>query len=175
MERPAWTPQRLFLARCSTCHDPGRVYHRDARRDEWREVVYRMQRMPQSGITPKEAETILDYLVSLRGNARPATGRRGGRDAYGDEWLSILETATVKDGKVRLGGRTYGVKVDGLTAALKRGRKSWTAALGDDGKPALTARLDGWKIGDVAYEIHLVFYEVRDGRVRIARALRRAP
>lgn len=172
-------PHRLFLARCSTCHDPGRVYHRRADRDEWREVVRRMQRMPQSGIAPREADRIIDYLVSLRGRTRaPANDGResvGGREAYGKEWLSVLEIATVSEGGVRLGGRDYKVEVDGRSAVLTRGRKSHLVGLDDRGRPAATARVNGWKIGDTAYEIHLVFYEIRAGRVRLGRALRRTP
>ena len=51
--------RRLFLARCSTCHDPGRVSHRGASRGEWREIVFRMQRMPQSGISKADANKII--------------------------------------------------------------------------------------------------------------------
>ena len=65
------SPKRLFRRRCSTCHGPARVFHREAGRREWREIIDRMRRMPQSGISPAEAEIILEYLVSLRGK-RPS-------------------------------------------------------------------------------------------------------
>ncbi len=163
----------LFLARCSACHDPGRVSHRVASRDEWREIVYRMQRMPQSGISPADAAAILDHLAAPARRAPKASV--GGRKAYGKEWLSILETATVRDGAVRIGGRDYKASVKGLTVFLRRGKRSRTVALSDDGKPARTAITDEWRIGRTRYEVHLVLYEVRGDTVRLGRALRRTP
>ncbi len=165
----------LFLARCSACHDPGRVSHRIASRDAWREIVYRMQRMPQSGISKRDAAAIIDYLASPAKTRAPTGKTLGGRKGYGKEWLSILETATVRDGTVRIGGRDYKASVKGLTVFLRRGKKSRTVALTKDGKPALTSMTDEWRIGKTRYEVHLVLYDVRGDRVRVARALRRTP
>jgi mono/diheme cytochrome c family protein len=167
----------LFLARCSACHDPGRVYHRIAGPDEWRSIVDRMRRMPQAGISPREADVIVAYLVSLRGGAAaaPATGRVGGPEAYGPEWISVLEVATVREGAVRLGGKGYRVAVDGRAATVQRGGWTRRVALDEAGEVAETALMESWRIGTVAYEVHLVLYEIRDGRVRLGRALRRAP
>jgi hypothetical protein len=165
---------RLFRARCSTCHDPSRVYHRRASRDGWREIVFRMQRMPQSGITPAEARRIVDYLATLQRAPAAAPGAAyGGRTAFGDEWLSILEVATVTDGRVRLGGREYDVRRDGLRVTLAHGRRVRIVAFAEDGTVAETSPVDSWRIGDTVYELHLVLYEIRGDRIRVGRALRR--
>jgi hypothetical protein len=172
-DAPKPGPRALFLRRCSSCHDPNRVYHRVADRDEWREIVERMRRMPQSGISPEDARTILDYLVSLR--RAPAKESDGGREAYGDEWLSVLETARVREGRARLGGREYEVAVDGRSATLRHGKETHVVALpGEDGAP-LTARVAQWQVGDARYEVHLILYRVRGGSAVLGRALRRVP
>lgn len=183
--KPAKSPEtkspeeRLFRKRCSLCHDPMRVYHRIAGRDEWREIVRRMQRMPQSGISPRDATAIIDYLVSLRGQGvrRKAKGRFGGRKAFGDEWIAVLETARPdKEGRASLGGKTYKVSVDGLTAQLQRGKgKLHTVSLTAKGTAGATSLSKSWNIGDVTYEIHLILYAVFDGTPRFGRALRRMP
>ena len=171
---PPGKAKRLFLSRCSSCHDPGRVYHRTAARDEWREIVNRMRRMPQSGISPQDAAIILDYLVSLRGRAPEGT-RIGGRRAYGKEWLAILQVAAVRDGRVRLGRVSYAATRDGLEVALKRGKQRHVVSLTAAGQAGKTARIDRWKIGKAIYELHLVLYEIRGETVRIAHALRKLP
>jgi hypothetical protein len=178
-DRPRSAPEgrSLFLSRCSSCHDPGRVHHRRADRDEWREIVDRMRRMPQSGISPREAEIILDYLVSL-GEGAPAPQERvlGGRAAYGPEWLSILEVATVREDRVRLGGVLYEVEADGLELTLRPDKEiRHVVSLTGKGAAGRTARVRRWKAGKVAYEVHLVLYAIRGDEVRVARALRRIP
>ena len=169
--------RRLFLARCSTCHDPGRVSHRVASRGEWREIVFRMQRMPQSGISKADANSIIGYLATLgRRRAPAAKGKMvGGRRAYGAEWLSILETAPIRKNRVTLGGITWQASIEGLTVFLRRGKRTRTIALTEDGKPAATSLVDEWRVGATRYELHLVLYRVRGDRVRVARALRRSP
>ena len=106
-DRPApraqQTGERLLLARCSSCHSPQRVFHRRASRDEWREIVNRMARMAQSGIAPPDARAIIDYLASSEVSRQTI----GGRNAFGSSWLSILEVATVKKQRVKLGGVVY--------------------------------------------------------------------
>ncbi|MFQ5845376.1 MAG: c-type cytochrome, partial [Planctomycetota bacterium] len=169
--------RKLFRARCSACHDPSRVFHRRASLDEWREIVERMRRMPQSGISPAEAKRIVAYLRSLRPR-RPVGskgGRRvGGRKAYGPEWLSILETATVRDGRVRLGGRIYTVRIRAGEVRLHDAPKSrtWVVSLTPEGRPGRTARIERWQVGAKTYEVHLVLYERRGETVRLGRALR---
>jgi len=166
--------KRLFLQRCSACHDPSRVYHRQAARGEWKEIVDRMRRMPQSGISPRDAEVILGYLVSLRGKApAPPQARLGGKSAFGGEWLSILQTATVRDGAVGLGRRTYDATRDGLTVSLRYGRRTRVVSLTADGKPCETSVLDRWRVGKTTYELHLVLYELAGDTVRVARALKK--
>lgn len=166
--------KKLFEKRCSACHDPGRVYHRTADRDEWREIVQRMRRMPQSGITRADAKIILDYLVSLRGGG-DRRDALGGRAAYGEEWLSVLETALVKDGRVRLGGRDYTAERDGKSVTLRYRGKEYAVALPEGDEAPTTARTGGWRIGETRYEVHLVLYRIRGDAVRIGRALRRLP
>lgn len=170
------SPRELFLKRCSACHAPGRVFHRTADRDEWREIVERMRRMPQSGISKKDAAIILDYLVSLSGrSADGGAEAHGGRAVYGDAWLSVLETAGVKDGRVRIGGKEYEAVRDGLRVTLRRkGEEHLLSLPSGDGAPR-TARVDGWKIGETRYEVHLILYRIRGEHVRIGRALRRTP
>ena len=169
--------EAVFLKRCSACHDPGRVYHRVAQRDEWREIVERMRRMPQSGISRAEADVILKYLVSLRGGGAPRArvASIGGRAAYGKEWLSVLETATVKKKAVRLGGKDYRVAANGLTVSLRRGKRTYTVALTPEGKVKRTALLDRWRVGTVTYELHVILYSVHGRTLRVGRALRRTP
>jgi len=168
--------RQLFLARCSSCHDPGRVYHRQATRGEWREIVDRMRRMPQSGISPSDAGVILDYLVSLR--EAPEESEEpplGGRAAYGRKWLSILETAEVREDRVQLGSVLYEVERDDLTLTLRPDKKvRHIVSLTEKGAVGKTARLDRWSIGPVTYELHLVLYEIRGETVRVARALKRS-
>jgi hypothetical protein len=170
--------EKLFRARCSACHDPSRVYHRQASPAEWREIVERMRRMPHSGIARADAKQILAYLVSLSARPegrRPGTkgGKRlGGRKAYGPEWLSILETATVRDGKARLGGRAYGATIEDRVVRLRSRAKRRTVSLTADGRPGRTALIDRWQVGSKTYEVHVVFYERRGEVVRLARALR---
>jgi len=165
--------ERLFRARCSTCHDPSRVFHRRASRDEWREIVNRMRRMPQSGISPRDARIILDYLVSLDGRAPAADGAvLGGREAWGPEWISILGTAPLEKDRVHLGGVEYDAEREGLTVTL-RNLRTHVVSLTPEGLPGKTSLLDAWTIGKSKYELHLVLYEIRDDRVRVALALRK--
>ena len=165
------TPAQVFQARCSTCHDPSRVFHRTASRDEWREIVDRMRRMPQSGISPKDAAVILDYLVSLDGRAPAKAGDvLGGRDAWGPEWISVLGTAPLEKDRVRLGGVEYEAEREGLTVTLRH-LKTHVVSLTPEGLPGKTSPLDSWKIVKTTYEVHLIPYEIANDRVRVGLAL----
>jgi len=171
-------PAALFRARCTSCHDANRVFHRAAGRDEWRAVVERMRTMPQSGIAPDEAPPLVDYLVAVSsaGAARPAPDARlGGPGAFGDDWVAVLETAAVRDGMVRLGGVVYEVRVHGLEATLLAGGRRHVVSLTAEGAAGRTARIAAWRAGEAGYEVHLVLYDAAAGAIRVARALRRTP
>ena len=163
------SPKRLFRRRCSTCHGPARVFHREAGRREWREIVNRMRRMPQSGISPSDADIIVDYLVSLRGKQ----GRKKALPAKPADWLSILETAPVRAGKVRIGRRTYGVKTVGDQFELSEGKKTHRIRATAKGRASQTALVDSWRVGKVTYEVHLFVLDARPQRVRVGLGLRR--
>ncbi|MHC4954145.1 MAG: hypothetical protein ACYTGZ_09660 [Planctomycetota bacterium] len=172
--------RRLFRRKCRACHDPNRVLHRSAGRAEWREIVERMRRMPQSGISRSDAATILDYLVSLHvtpiekaARAGEAKGRLGGRRAFGAEWISILEVATVRNGKVSVGGHEYAAQPEGRSLTLTSGEKKAFVSLDAQGKPERTTRIDSWNLGKVRYELHLVLYEIRKKRFRVGIGLRK--
>jgi hypothetical protein len=156
--------ERLFRKRCSTCHAPARVYHRNASKDEWREIVDRMRRMPHSGIAPEEGRIILDYLVSLR--EKRTAGRKSGKTTKGD-WLSVLETTIVRDNRVRIGGNSYDVSTDGKAVTLTRDGEKHVIG------PDRSARVNAWRIGKLTYELHLILYESRRARVRLGLAMRR--
>ena len=166
---------RLFRARCSACHAIDRVSHRRASRDEWREIVDRMRRMPQSGISPKDARVILDVLVAMNGGQKAEENvALGGHRVFGRKrWLAILETARVRKGKVKIGGVAYTASLSGRTLTLKRGKKSHELSFRGNGKPGKSSVIDSWRVGDVRYEIRLVLYEIRGGVVRVGRAIRR--
>lgn len=171
-------PAALFRARCTSCHDAHRVFHRAAGRDEWRAIVERMRTMPQSGIAPEEAPPLVDYLVAVSsaGAARPAPGTRiGGPAAFGDDWIAVLETAAVRDGTVRLGGVTYEARLKGLEATLSAGGRRHVVSLTETGALGCTSRIAAWRAGEAGYEVHLALYEAAGASVRVARALRRAP
>jgi hypothetical protein len=53
----------LFARRCSKCHTLARPINSSMRGDEWIAYVNRMSRKPGSGISPKDAEAILGFLV----------------------------------------------------------------------------------------------------------------
>lgn len=152
------SPRSLFLERCSACHDPGRVRHRRAGRDEWREIVDRMRRMPQSGISPEEARIILDYLAP-RGAGAPAAP-----PPASDAWLSFLEIARIREGRVRLGGVDYGAEIRGAAVLLTHGSIRHLL------EPGGSVRIDAWRVGRTRYEIHLLSC----GEGTVARALKRA-
>ena len=123
-----------------------------------------MRRMPHSGITPTEAPIIIDYLVSLRGKRSAA--RKSGKTTRGD-WLSVLETAVVKDSRVRIGRHGYAVSTEGNSVTLTRNGEEHVIG------PERSARVGAWRIGKVTYELHLILYKSRSDRLRLGLALRR--
>ena len=53
----------LFAARCSKCHTLARPINSNyALPDEWSRYVKRMMRKPGSGISPKDAKSIYEFL-----------------------------------------------------------------------------------------------------------------
>ncbi len=168
---------KLFRARCASCHDPSRVFHRRASASQWRATVDRMRRMPHSGITKADADKIVQYLVDLGGKRPAALGgkpkRLGGRRAYGKEWLAVLETARVNDGEVSLGGRDYTARVAGNEVTLWHTKgKPFVVSLDPAGRAGRTQRVDSWKVGRKTYAVHLIFYERIGDQARLGLALR---
>lgn len=55
---------QLFAERCSKCHTLARPINSDyALEEEWSRYVKRMMRKPGSGIAPKEAKQIFEFLA----------------------------------------------------------------------------------------------------------------
>ena len=63
----------LFSQRCSKCHTLARPINSAMKGDEWTGYVNRMSRKPGAGISPKEVETILGFLI-YDSNRRARTG-----------------------------------------------------------------------------------------------------
>jgi cytochrome c5 len=61
----------LFEKKCSTCHELGRPLGKTKDREGWSATVKRMQQVNGCPITDGEANEIIDYLVTVRGPARP--------------------------------------------------------------------------------------------------------
>ena len=53
----------LFTRKCSRCHTVARPINSDFAPEEWREYVYKMMKKPGSGLTPKTADNIIEFLV----------------------------------------------------------------------------------------------------------------
>ena len=53
----------LFIRKCSRCHTVARPINRTFSAAEWRKYVYKMMRKPGSGLTPKTAEAIIEFLI----------------------------------------------------------------------------------------------------------------
>ena len=155
----------LFRRRCSACHDPARVSHRRASRDGWREIVWRMQRMPQSGITPDEARQIVGYLAGRRAGARSARVRRTRK--IETRFLAVLNTAKVRDQRARLGRRIFDVMVRGDIVTLTHADKKHEI------RGEATAVIDSWRVGKTTYELHL-FVVQREPTLRIGLGLKKS-
>ena len=52
----------LFTNKCSRCHTVARPINSTFTPEEWRQYVYKMMRKPGSGLTPKTAEKIIEFL-----------------------------------------------------------------------------------------------------------------
>jgi hypothetical protein len=53
----------LFTRKCSRCHTVARPINATFTSEEWRKYVYKMMGKPGSGLTPKTAEKIIEFLV----------------------------------------------------------------------------------------------------------------
>ena len=53
----------LFTRKCSRCHTVARPINSTFTPEKWREYVYKMMKKPGSGLTPKTADRIIEFLV----------------------------------------------------------------------------------------------------------------
>lgn len=54
---------QLFAKRCSRCHTLARPINSSFAAEEWKKYVQQMMRKPGSGLTPKTASQITEFLV----------------------------------------------------------------------------------------------------------------
>lgn len=54
---------KLFEQKCSRCHTLARPINSEFTGETWRKYVYKMMRKPGSGLTPKTAEPIIEFLI----------------------------------------------------------------------------------------------------------------
>ena len=54
---------KLFEQKCSRCHTLARPINSEFAGETWRKYVYKMMRKPGSGLTPKTAEPIIQFLI----------------------------------------------------------------------------------------------------------------
>ncbi len=54
---------KLFEQKCSRCHTLARPINSEFIGEAWRKYVYKMMRKPGSGLTPKTAEPIIQFLI----------------------------------------------------------------------------------------------------------------
>ena len=54
---------KRFEQKCSRCHTLARPINSEFTGEAWRKYVYKMMRKPGSGLTPKTAEPIIQFLI----------------------------------------------------------------------------------------------------------------
>ena len=54
---------KTFGQKCSRCHTLARPINSKFAAEAWRRYVYKMMRKPGSGLTPKTADMIVEFLV----------------------------------------------------------------------------------------------------------------
>jgi Ca2+-binding EF-hand superfamily protein len=59
-------PPEVFLARCTACHDPGRIVRATKNASGWTDTVARMRAKKEAKISEREARQIVEYLDGLR-------------------------------------------------------------------------------------------------------------
>ena len=58
--------ERYIKGICSSCHDAGLIRSTEATKEEWREIVTRMNGL-DAGVSARDAEILVDYLASKYG------------------------------------------------------------------------------------------------------------
>ncbi len=58
--------ERYIKGICSSCHDAGLIRSTQATKEEWREIVARMNGL-DAGVSARDAEVLVDYLASKYG------------------------------------------------------------------------------------------------------------
>src|SRR5262245_17420033 len=58
--------KRYINGICSSCHDVGLIRSTEATKEEWREIVARMNAL-DAGVSARDAEVLVDYLASQYG------------------------------------------------------------------------------------------------------------
>lgn len=53
----------LFTRKCSRCHTVARPINSAFSVEEWRKYVHKMMKKPGSGLTPKTADKIIEFLI----------------------------------------------------------------------------------------------------------------
>jgi cytochrome c5 len=60
------TAERYIKGICSSCHDAGLIRSTQATKQEWSDIVARMNGL-DAGVSPRDAELLVDYLASKYG------------------------------------------------------------------------------------------------------------
>ena len=61
--------ERYIKGICSSCHDAGLIRSTEATKEEWREIVTRMNGL-DAGVSARDAEVLVDYLASKYGRKK---------------------------------------------------------------------------------------------------------
>lgn len=60
------TAERYIKGICSSCHDAGLIRSTEATKEQWREIVTRMNGL-DAGVSARDVELLVDYLASKYG------------------------------------------------------------------------------------------------------------
>ncbi len=60
------TAERYIKGICSSCHDAGLIRSTEATKEQWREIVMRMNGL-DAGVSSRDVEVLVDYLASKYG------------------------------------------------------------------------------------------------------------
>ena len=60
------TAERYIKGICSSCHDAGLIRSTEATRQQWLDIVTRMNGL-DAGVSPRDVELLVDYLASKYG------------------------------------------------------------------------------------------------------------
>ena len=61
--------KRYIEGICSSCHDAGLIRSTEATRDEWFDIVMRMNGL-DAGVSPRDVDLLVDYLASKYGRKK---------------------------------------------------------------------------------------------------------